>query len=994
MKPLVSFAAKVGRVLAAWTLLLLFEHAAIAILHSRELAGGWELGVARTFVTPIVLAMLAPAAIVVAAVMPFASSRRAAGILAALFGAAVGYGVTFGRHFVNWGVRAPFIALVAIVGAAAVVTVHSVAIRTSVGRRIVGAVAIALGLWAIDSTVLPRLYPAFHAGLFVLTLASLAVAALASFSPLSNSPRREHAFAVFALVATASVSLVPWASTHVRSADNLRLILVEHAPLMGRAVLLAAKVSPPPPIDEDSTVNAALRIDPERALDWTGRDIVLITIDALRADHLSSYGYPRKTTPNIDALAANGARFTNAYCATPHTSYSVTSLLTGKYMRPLLSAGVGEDSETWASYLRRYGYRTAAFYPPAVFFIDEQKFKSFQSRGLDFEYRKEEFADPKLRSSQVRTYISNVPKGLPLFLWVHVFEPHEPYVKHLEHPFGDPAHPTDIDAYDSEIAASDALVGEVVAEVRKSRPSTVFIVSADHGEEFGDHGGRYHGTTVYEEQVRVPLIIQGEGIASQTIERTVQTIDLLATTLSALGIPRPPRVLGRDLGPSLARAVNVNEAPQTTGGFAYAETDDYSLLAENNERLICQRKIGACALYDVLSDRAEKKDIALAKPERVKALRTLLAQTERENGKFEKGAVLPEAIRRAFNRERDAEADVAALLDDANPTIRRKAAEGVLRLMVPGADYSAMAQVERACGREEDAETRTWCSLALVRNWKKSASPAERNAWLHDADPRLADAAALVFAERGDSSAIDPLIVAWQRGPHDFDETRDYLKAFEKIRSKAFIPVVLPLLDDVRLRPYAFETLASIGDVSVKPRLVALFASERYVTSREREARALIALGASAELGEPLTRFAGMPEPFDGVVDAAIRAKVLRASSSRGALFSEPTVEASLMLDQAPGFYRVLARTTDATAEVEVATDGERPLALTGSGREKSALVDFKKGPHKVAFVAKSAKIEAIWVVPAVPEMAAPPPKAWDAGVTDPRGIEGRKESP
>ena len=130
-----------------------------------------------------------------------------------------------------------------------------------------------------------------------------------------------------------------------------------------------------------------------RPLDLGKRDILFISIDALRADHVGVYGYKRNTTPHIDALAKKGVIFTHAYCPTPHTSYSVTSMMTGKYMRPLLLQGAGEDSDTWASLLRTYGYRTAAFYPPAVFFIDPNRFTTFKKSHLGFEYAKVEFKE-------------------------------------------------------------------------------------------------------------------------------------------------------------------------------------------------------------------------------------------------------------------------------------------------------------------------------------------------------------------------------------------------------------------------------------------------------------------------------------------------------------------------------------------------------------------------------------------------------------------------
>src|SRR5262249_31555257 len=140
-------------------------------------------------------------------------------------------------------------------------------------------------------------------------------------------------------------------ATYVRGDDNLRRVLLERAPILGRSVRIAARIAPPIPIEDDSaaaTTLTSLQKSDGRALDWKQRDIVLVTIDAMRADHVSAYGYPRPTTPNIDALAKRGARFTHAYCPTPHTSYSVTSMMTGKYMRPLLSMNAEAASDTWA----------------------------------------------------------------------------------------------------------------------------------------------------------------------------------------------------------------------------------------------------------------------------------------------------------------------------------------------------------------------------------------------------------------------------------------------------------------------------------------------------------------------------------------------------------------------------------------------------------------------------------------------------------------------
>jgi hypothetical protein len=588
---LLAVLADAGAVLGMWAVASYLETTAVSAIYRPYFAGSWETSIARRQVLPIAIASLVPAAFAVVALARCACGKGSHGphvlaVAAGAFGGLTAYGVSFGRHMHSWFVRGPFIVVVALAagGLAFAGTPRAVrAARECSGPRLfLVSALLALTLWCANAFVLPRLYPAFHWALLVATLAALAFAAVPICrGPLVAVEVAVRALSLLCLVASfACVARAPAAAVTLAAADNLRLILMERAPLLGPAVRVANLLRPPLPLDEtgdEASTTASSRVpDAAPSLDWSGHDIVLLTVDALRADHVSAYGYARATTPVLDALAREGAVFDAAYCPTPHTSYSVTSLMTGKYMRPLLALGRGDDSETWASLLRRYGYRTAAFYPPAVFFIDEDRFSQFRDRGLDFEYRKVEFAGPELRASQLDAYLGKASfrdlsadtsigvretdketstsvqsrggDGRPLFLWVHFFEPHEPYVGHAEHLFGDPARQTDIDAYDSEIAASDRGVGAVVARVHARRPGAVIIVTADHGEEFGEHGGRYHGTTVYEEQVHVPLVVVGPGVAPGHVTTVVQTVDILPTVLSALHIPRPARVRGRDLG--------------------------------------------------------------------------------------------------------------------------------------------------------------------------------------------------------------------------------------------------------------------------------------------------------------------------------------------------------------------------------------------------------------------------------------------------------------
>jgi arylsulfatase A-like enzyme len=584
---------------------------------------------------------------------------------------------------------------------------------------------------------------------------------------------------------------------------------------------------------------------------------LLLTVDALRADHVSSYGYGRLTTPNIDSLARQGASFEHAYCPTPHTSYSVTSMMTGKYLRPLLALGMGEDSETWADYLRRYGWRTAAFYPPAVFFIDENRFSRFEQNHLGFEYAKVEFADPALRETQVAAYLESAPVGRPLLLWVHFFEPHEPYVMHDAHPFaGGPSR--DIDAYDSEVATADEGVGRIVSLMARKRPGAVVVVTADHGEEFGEHGGHYHGTTVYEEQVRVPLVVVGPGVAPGTrISTVAQTIDLLPTALSALGIPRPARLRGRDLGRALATA---KDAREPDPGLAVAETDDYALVATGGDRLVCSRRAAACALYDPSSDPLEQRDRSADDPQQVARLRAQLRATERDHGRYEGagGPVWPEALRRGIQGDADAAVDVAALLDDAEVTIRRKAAQVCFELHTA----ETLPSVKRAFAKDEDTDVRRWSALAIVRLGEPVPPLAE--ALLHDPQAAWRRPAALAMAGRSDSGACGEVAAWWGEVAPAADAGRDdgeppqilldlprvqeLLDATVKARCRGAVGALVRSLQDVRARPYVADALGALGDARARAPLLALLPGEPNVTSRQHVASALGALGVSADL--------------------------------------------------------------------------------------------------------------------------------------------------
>lgn len=968
--PLRALLVSTGLVLLSFALLFLLEGLAVSALFRDQLVASWEILIALRCATPIGLVAAAPLALLVVVLAQVSGGPAGRNAVAAAFGALGATTVlalssrALAEPPKRYAVAAVLAATMFVVARMMVPRVRALGPRTT---AVLG-VSMAAVLAIVNATVLVRLYAPVHAALLCLTFVS--GAALARW--MSRS--RRAGLLGFAGVVLAFVSALFAKASAERLAqfDNVRLVLLEHAPAMGTAVRIAATIAPPAPLEDD--MHEPTFVAPARALDWEGRDIVLLSVDALRADHVTSYGYGRDTTPNIDALSREGTVFEHAYCPTPHTSYSVTSMMTGKYMRPLLKLGVGDDSETFAGILRTYGYKTAAFYPPAVFFIDESRFTGFRDRGLDFEYRKVEFADPKLRAQQVQGYLAKARTDAPLFLWVHVFEPHEPYVFHPEHPYGPPGRPTDTDRYDSEIATADALIGSVVQMVRAKRRDPIFIVTADHGEELGDHGGHHHGTTVFEEQIRVPLVVAGRGVRQGRVKEPVQTIDIVPTVLSALGVPVPPRVRGRDLGPALS-----GTSEPGARGFAFAETDDFAMVAESDLRLVCERRVSLCTLYDVSRDPGEKADISRARPDDLSRVKKVLAATELSHGRFEgKRTDLPDALRRGLQGDAEAALDVAALLEDVRPDIRALAAEVSFHLHAK----EAIPSLERALRTSEDEPVRRWSALALLR--AGAPPPKEAEALLHDKDARMRGLSGLAFAEQGDARGEADLVALFVATRADFELEKEILAALGKIRAKSAVPALVAALPDVRLRPFVARALGQIGSADARAPLLAALSAERYPAAREAEARALVTLDGGNDLYLLLQRFAGVPEPLTAAVEIAGAAHQLGPKHGAlwkdepdGAIAGEVTVTPAsplrlLVLTAGEARTPPTARVDGVAVSLERRADGvytaEFPAGQGGASRKL-----------EVASSGAS-KVRGAWLVPLAEDVPLPPPEAWDAG--------------
>ena len=290
-------------------------------------------------------------------------------------------------------------------------------------------------------------------------------------------------------------------------------------------------------------------------------NVLLITIDTLRADHLGCYGYNQIRTPIIDQLAATGIRFTNAYSVMPITLPSHAVILTGSFpmhtgMHDFSGNKLNPAQPTLATILHEQGYATGAVIGSAVLdtrFGLNHGFDYYYS-NFDFSWLSEANLDDMERPGN-----EVVDRGLAwlarngqkrFFLWIHLYDPHFPY--HPPAPYSTEyrTHP-----YDGEIAFDDAQVGRLLGYLKEKKlyDRTLIVLAADHGESLGEHGEKTHGFFIYNATLHVPLIIKlaGRASAPRVVKSSVSLVDVAPTITGILGLSPPKEMQGRSLVPLL-----------------------------------------------------------------------------------------------------------------------------------------------------------------------------------------------------------------------------------------------------------------------------------------------------------------------------------------------------------------------------------------------------------------------------------------------------------
>ncbi len=347
----------------------------------------------------------------------------------------------------------------------------------------------------------------------------------------------------------------------------------------------------------------------------TKPNVVLITIDTLRADRLGCYGYSKAQTPNLDRLASEGVLFTNAVSHVPLTRPSHASIFTGLYpfehgIHDNIASPLNSKFPVLAETLKNNGYRTAAFV--ASFVINSQSglqrgFDTYEDRfdpkkqPTDFALTLEKRGDEILE--EFKNWKSTTTRA-PYFAWLHFYDPHFPYSPPSPYskPFAERP-------YDGEVAYTDELIGKTLKLFDKN---TLLIVTSDHGESLGDHGENAHSYYIYDATLHVPLIFHWPNRVASKQKVTIQarSVDLFPTILDLLSIQQPSKFSGVSLKPWLNA-----QQPSDPSHPSYSEAFT-PWLHFGWSRLIGVRQNGwkyieapRAELYDLSADPGELKNL-------------------------------------------------------------------------------------------------------------------------------------------------------------------------------------------------------------------------------------------------------------------------------------------------------------------------------------------------------------------------------------------------
>ncbi|HEY7792298.1 MAG TPA: sulfatase-like hydrolase/transferase [Vicinamibacterales bacterium] len=360
--------------------------------------------------------------------------------------------------------------------------------------------------------------------------------------------------------------------------------------------------------------------------------IILISLDTTRADHLSIYGYTHGHTPAIDALARDGVVFERAYAQAPQTLPEHTSILTGELpfqhgVRDNLGFTLTPGAATWPRLLAAHGYATAGFVSSYVLRPDTGINQGFETYDAAMPASSPETSvgdvrrDGQLTEQAAERWIDGQSSSR-FFLFLHLYDVHRPYEPR-------PAFKA-LAPYDQEVAYDDQEVGQLIGLLKRKGlyDQATIVLLSDHGEGLGDHGELEHGVFIYDDTIRVALVMKlpGNRSAGRRVPVPVQHIDVLPTILDLLHMSRPSDLRGRSLVPALDGTGTIPEqgiyAEAMYPRYHFGWSDLHSLTDVRYRYIQAPHP----ELYDLERDPGERHNIAADRPRVAEAMAAALTQ--------------------------------------------------------------------------------------------------------------------------------------------------------------------------------------------------------------------------------------------------------------------------------------------------------------------------------------------------------------------------------
>lgn len=364
-------------------------------------------------------------------------------------------------------------------------------------------------------------------------------------------------------------------------------------------------------------------------------NVLLLTIDSLRAD-MPWTGYPREIAPNLTKLAKQSVVYSNAYAASSYTAKSVSALLSGRYPSSLYRsgwffAGFSDANLFLTEVLQQGGVRTMGGHGHLYFDRGKNLNQGFDiwelAPGITFDSSTDKnVTSDKMTDMAIKMLSDEANTSKQFFMWFHYMDPHDQYVKHEGTPdFGK----NNRDRYDSEVHFTDSHIGRLFdfAKDKDWWKRTAIIISADHGEAFGEHGMFKHAFELWEVLTRVPLVVYCPGVNPRVISERRSHIDVAPTILELMGHPVPPSFVGRSLLPELKGGAPDVREPIVLDLPEDKNNPDRHAIIAGDYKLIVKNYGANKLLFNLKEDPAEERDLAKKEPEKLAEMVTLYDKT-------------------------------------------------------------------------------------------------------------------------------------------------------------------------------------------------------------------------------------------------------------------------------------------------------------------------------------------------------------------------------